>query len=82
MTCKGINLHKSFRKQILKNLNIKIKHFWTKIKVFSVCNDFMASDVLGFGKIKERRKDDEEKKLSILAFLPALSCKFNSNLIS
>ena len=42
----------------------------------------MASDVLGFGKIKEKRKGDEKKNLSNLAFLQALSCKFNFSLIS
>ena len=58
---------------------------WNKINFFSTCSDdFVTSDVLGFGKIKKKkkRKDDEEKQqLGNLSFFQALYCKFVYNLI-
>ena len=44
----------------------------------------MASDIVGFDKIKEKTEKmmSKKKKLINLAFLEALSCKFISNLIN
>ena len=42
----------------------------------------MASDIVDFGKIKEKKeKIMRKKKLGNVAFLQALSCKIISNLI-
>ena len=41
----------------------------------------MASGIVGFGKIKEKKKERMMKKLNNVAFLQALTCKFICKLI-
>ena len=42
----------------------------------------MASDIVDFGKIKEKKEKMMRRKITeYVAFLQALSCKFISNLI-
>ena len=63
------------------SLNIKLKPFWINITFSLAYSDFMASDILDFGKIKEKKEKMMRPKITdnvafLQAFLTLLNKEF------